>query len=84
MSFSIEFSTNAAKELEKLDTAVQIQLLKKIAHLKGNSFLGEPLSNVMKNNRRLHVGKWRVVYSIEQKENLILIAKIGHRKDVYE
>ncbi|HIH19029.1 TPA: hypothetical protein HA225_03555 [Candidatus Micrarchaeota archaeon] len=41
----------------------------------------EPLSNILKNKWRLHIGKRRVVYSIEG--NTVLIAKIYHRKGVY-
>ncbi len=82
MSYSLSYSKDAEKELAKLDKAVQTQILKKIAHLEENPELGEPLSNVLRNKRRLHVGKWRVVYSTEGKT--VLIAKIAHRKDVYD
>ena len=81
MSFSIRYSKEAENALPKLDKAVQIQILKKIGHLEENPELGEPLSNILKGNRRLHIGKWRVVYSIEG--NTVLIAKIEHRKGVY-
>jgi mRNA interferase RelE/StbE len=81
MSYSIRYSGEAEKALPKLDKAVQIQILKKISHLPENPELGEPLSNVLRNKWRLHIGKWRVVYSIEG--NAVLIAKIEHRKGVY-
>lgn len=82
MSYSLSYSKDADDGLAKLDKEVQIQILKKIAHLKENPELGEPLSNVLKNRWRLHVGKWRIIYSVEG--STILIAKIGHRKDVYD
>lgn len=81
MSFSIKYSREAEKALPKLDKAIQIQILKKIGHLKDNPELGVPLSNILKNKWRLHIGKWRVVYSIEG--GTVLIAKIEHRKGVY-
>jgi len=82
MSYSLSYSKDAENEIAKLDRAIQMQILKKISHLKENPELGEPLSNVLRNKWRLHVGKWRVVYSVEG--NTILIAKIGHRKNVYD
>jgi len=81
MSYSITYSKEAENAFPKLDKAVQMQILKKIGHLEENPELGEPLSNILKGNRRLHIGKWRVVYSIEG--NTVLIAKIEHRKGVY-
>jgi len=81
MSYNVSLTRKANKELSNLDKAVQIQIINKIRHLEENPELGEPLSNILKGKRRLHIGKWRVVYSIEG--NTILIAKIEHRKGVY-
>ena len=82
MKYSIGFSAKAAQDLEGLDKAIREQIYKKIGKLESNPELGEPLSNVLKNKRRLHIGKYRVIYVIEG--DVIAIAKVGHRKDVYE
>lgn len=82
MTFDISYSREAAKELADLDRAVQIQILKKIIQLQKQPEMGKPLSNVLKSKRSLHIGKYRVVYIIDKQE--IIIARIGHRKDVYE
>ena len=82
MSYGIDYSSEAERALEKLDKAVKIQILKKIEHLQENPELGEPLSNVLKGKWRLHIGKWRIIYTVS--ENCVTIAKIGHRKGVYE
>ncbi|HQT44473.1 MAG TPA: type II toxin-antitoxin system RelE/ParE family toxin [Candidatus Micrarchaeota archaeon] len=81
MGYDITFSNESAAQLEALDKPLREQIFKKIGHLADNPNLGEPLSNVLKNKRRLHIGKYRIIYFIEGKE--IVIAKIGHRKDVY-
>lgn len=82
MSYNVILNDDAARELSKLDKAVQVQIIKKLRHLEENPELGEPLSNVLKGKWRLHIGKWRVVYTIEG--SIVLIAKIDHRKGVYE
>jgi len=81
MSYSLSYSKDAENELAKLDRAIQMQILRKIMHLQENPELGEPLSNVLRNKWRLHVGKWRIIYAVEG--NGILIARIAHRKDAY-
>jgi mRNA interferase RelE/StbE len=44
---------------------------------------GKPLQYSLKGCRRLRVGDYRVIYRIED-DNVVLIVKIGHRKDVYD
>ena len=44
---------------------------------------GKPLRYSLKGARRLRVGDYRVIYTIEPDE-VILIVKIGHRREVYE
>ncbi len=81
MSSKLEYSDDAQKQLECLDKSIQVQILKKLEHLKENPELGVNLHYMLKHQRRLHIGKFRVLYSIFG--NLILIVKVGHRKDVY-
>jgi len=44
---------------------------------------GKPLRYSLKGARRLRVGDWRVIYTIEPPD-LVLVLKIGHRREVYE
>lgn len=32
---------------------------------------------------RIRVGDYRIVYAVDEAEDLVLIAKIAHRRDVY-
>ncbi len=43
---------------------------------------GKPLQYSLKGCRRLRVGDYRVIYIIEKA--VVLIVKIGHRKEVYK
>lgn len=44
---------------------------------------GKPLQYSLKGCRRLRIGDWRVIYQIDSEENIVLIVKIGHRREVY-
>jgi mRNA interferase RelE/StbE len=44
---------------------------------------GRPLRYSLKGARRLRVGDWRVIYTIEPPD-VVLVVKIGHRREVYE
>ena len=45
--------------------------------------LGKPLRYSLKGARRLRVGEYRVIYPIEPPD-VVLVVKIGHRREVYE
>lgn len=44
---------------------------------------GKPLRYSLKGARRLRVCDWRVSYTIEPPD-VVLVVKIGHRREVYE
>lgn len=44
---------------------------------------GKPLQYSLKGCRRLRVGDYRVIYRIEE-NHVVLVVKIGHRKEVYD
>lgn len=44
---------------------------------------GKPLRYSLKGARRLRVGDWRVIYTIEPPD-VVVVVKIGHRREVYE
>jgi len=77
----IFYSSEFIKQIKKYNKDLQVQIIKKLKQLEKNPELGKPLTNALKNNRSLHIGKFRVIYSI--KGNEIIIAKVDHRKDIY-
>lgn len=46
--------------------------------------LGEPLHHSLKGRRRLRVGEYRIIYRVNQLEQIVTITEIGHRCDIYK
>lgn len=44
---------------------------------------GKPLRYSLKGARRLRVGDWRVIYTIES-AGVVVVVKIGQRREIYE
>ena len=84
MTYRIEFKRSAAKALKKIPRRDQKRIRDKI-----DSFSeGLPDRNITKMKgdnpfHRIRVGYYRIVYEIQDDILLILILKIGHRKDIY-
>ena len=84
MKYRIEFKRSAAKALRKIPKSDQKRIANKIDSLSGN--LPDPATTKMKGDNpfhRIRVGDYRIIYEIHGDILLIVILKIGHRKEVY-
>ncbi|MDJ0679263.1 MAG: type II toxin-antitoxin system RelE/ParE family toxin [Xenococcaceae cyanobacterium MO_167.B52] len=83
-NYKIEFLKTAEKEFYKLPQQIQKTIAKKLEYLKTNPYP----SNVkaLKNGQgrlRLRVGDYRIIYRVETDVLVILVIKVGHRKNIY-
>ena len=86
MSYRVEITRSAKKELDRLPEAVHGRCLEALSFLAQNPFSevlhvkklrgAEPLY-------RVRLGDYRIVYEVRKKTLLVLVIKIGHRSDVY-
>ncbi|MBA3010208.1 MAG: type II toxin-antitoxin system RelE/ParE family toxin [Proteobacteria bacterium] len=85
MEYFIEFRPSVLKSLKKFPKRDLVRVKKKIENLGQN--LPEPNTTKMKGNNSFHkvrTGDFRIIYEIHDDRLVILIVKIGHRKDVYK
>ncbi|MHB1646624.1 MAG: type II toxin-antitoxin system RelE/ParE family toxin [Candidatus Acididesulfobacter diazotrophicus] len=85
--YAIEFLKTAFDELKRLDKPVQRLIKEKLAIL---SFNEDSLKNNIKSLNgnykglfRLRVGKYRIIYQKQEEKFIIIIVRIGHRKEIY-
>ena len=84
MSYRIEFSPAASRKIRDLEKPVQTRIFRAIEALKKaprppsckKLECEEPLY-------RIRVGDYRIIYEIHDALLLVLVLKIGHRRDVY-
>jgi mRNA interferase RelE/StbE len=81
--YDIIISEKALKQIEKLEKPIQERIfsaLEKI-RIRPESFV-KKLVGIP--GFRLRVGDYRIILDIDQGKLLILVIKVGHRRDVYE
>ncbi len=84
-SYSVDIKPSARKELWELPNDVLARAVFKIESLAVNPRpAGCKKLRGFKDLWRVRVGDWRVVYTIDDTLARVTIARIGHRKDVYE
>ena len=82
--YRIEVSSTAEKQLSALQRDDQVRIADAIGKLADNP--RPPGCRKLRDYSdvyRIRVGVFRILYSIEQDRLLILVLKIGHRRDVY-
>lgn len=88
MIWKVEFDNRARKELRKLDPQTQDRILKwlrkNLAVDEDPRRVGTSLKGRMKGLWRYRVGDYRIISQIQDENILILVVRIGHRRDIYE
>lgn len=84
--YSIQFLPAAAKELKALPRKAIIKIDKELLAVAENPYQHSSVTRLQgyKDLFRLRVGDYRIVFKLEKRHLLILVVKIGHRKEVYD
>ena len=83
MAYNIQYDPKAIKQLQKLDKSIAKQLLDGIKEFAITPVLTKikKLKTPFDGAYRLRIGDYRVVFY--QENDLMLISRIAHRKEVY-
>lgn len=82
--YEIVLENPAEKFLKKLDREIQQRIINKLKELKNNPLLGVPLVGNLSGMYKLRIGNYRVIYAVKNEKMIILVLRIGHRKNVYD
>ena len=80
---SIEFTKKAESQLYKLQRDVQERIIKSLERIKIRPYdyveklVGEP-------GFKFRVGDYRLILDIDNNKLIILVLKLGHRKNIYK
>ena len=80
--YNIIFENSALESLNKLEPHIKERIWNKLQQCKENPFrFLEHLEEI--EGFKLRVGDYRAIYQIRKSELLIIVLKLGHRKNVY-
>lgn len=85
MTYTIEFRPSVWKDIKRFPKRDLVKIKKRIEELSVN--LPDFSSTKMRGNNTFHKirsGDYRILYEIHDDKLVILIIKIGHRKDIYK
>jgi mRNA interferase RelE/StbE len=83
--FTVDIKASAQKELDGLDNALFARMDRKIISLADNPRpAGCKKLRGYKDQWRIRVGNYRIVYLLDDANALVTIMRLAHRKDVYQ
>lgn len=83
MAYQIAFERTAERELLALQKAVRERILKALHRLAPDPFAAANVKALKGGGYRLRVGDYRVLFTVETEVLLVLVVKVGHRREVY-
>ena len=86
MSYVVRWDEEALDDLRKLGKAEAVRIVKKVdSHLKRDPLaLGKPLTASLKGLYRYRIGDHRVIYQVIERELMVAVVRVGHRRNVYK
>ena len=81
--YNIRIKKSVEKDILSYDKHTRTRLLKTISKLKQNPYLKSKKLSTTNHLYRVRIGKYRVIYEIIKKDAVIMVYKIGHRKNIY-
>jgi len=83
-TYRVLFSKEAKKNIEKLDPSTVKFVRKAIESLSANPTRGKPLACDLAGLRSLRTSDYRVIYRLKERELLVIVVAVGHRKEIYK
>ena len=84
MPYKLIFLHSFTKEFDKLPKTGKEQVLKGLEKTASDPFAGTRLQGKLAGLWRWRMGKYRVIYMIDEKENALVFLDVGLRKSIYE
>ena len=85
VKYSLEIKQSAQKELDALDDTLFTRIDRKILALAENPRpSGCKKLKGYKDQWRVRVGDWRVLYIIDDAAKLVSVMRVAHRREVYQ
>jgi len=83
VTFSLQIRQSAAKALARIPKNERARLIEAIDRLREEPHAGGVLKGEFAGLRRLRVGSYRIGYEVVDEQLVVLVVRVGHRKDVY-
>jgi mRNA interferase RelE/StbE len=83
VKYEVRIAPSAERDMDKLPTPLHTRISRRILSLEGNPKPRGAKKLSGREEYRLRVDDYRVLYSIDDQEFVVTIFAVGHRREVY-
>jgi len=83
VAYTVRIKASAERSLRHIAKPDRIRIVEAIDRLADEPTAGSALKGEFAGLRRLRVGSYRVVYEVIHNELVVLVVRVGHRREVY-
>ncbi|MBF0429081.1 MAG: type II toxin-antitoxin system RelE/ParE family toxin [Magnetococcales bacterium] len=83
MEWRVIIDPHAEKDLDSLDWRTRERIVEALFRLATNPLTAPNVKSLTGGGYRLRVGDYRVLYTLKNEILVVLVVKIGHRREVY-
>ncbi len=83
MTYNVKLKPKFVRALKKLDKKQAEKILVKVYLLGADPYPSASKQLRVIEARRLRIGDYRVLYTVEDSELVVLVLMVGHRKEIY-
>ena len=80
----LKFTPEAARLLAKLHPEAKKLIKSGLDELRQSPYLGDDLQQELSGFKSYKIKRYRVLYVVDEEEEVIQVYYVGHRRDVYE
>ncbi len=84
MKYEVKLKSSVKKQLKSIDKQQAERILVKIYLLADNPYPNGMEKLTGQKAFRIRVGDYRVIYEVQNKQLLVQVVRVGHRKAVYK
>jgi mRNA interferase RelE/StbE len=82
--YTVQLAPAAKRQLRKLDRSIQERVVRRLEKLEKDSRPpGVEKMEGEEGTYRIRMGEYRIVYEIRDKVLVVLVLKVGHRREIY-
>ena len=82
--YKIYISIHAQKDFKKITKSHKEAVWNALKDIEECPFISKPLSRDLTGRYSYKMGVFRIIYTVDKKDNTIRILSIGHRKNIYK
>jgi mRNA interferase RelE/StbE len=84
LSYAVAFLREFVKQFRRLPRDVRLRVRRRVTELSENPYLGLKLVGALAGYWKDRVGKYRIIYKVDEDRKLIILYDVDLRKRIYE